>query len=50
MGQPSLMVMTYIKEPQMRIERLRGNPIIRLHMDARMGTNVNGPSLIRVPN
>ena len=34
----------------MRIERLRGNPIIRPHMDARMGTNINGPSLIRMPN
>jgi hypothetical protein len=33
----------------MRIERLPGNPIIRPHMDARMGTNINGPSLIRVP-
>lgn len=33
----------------MRIERLPGNPMIRPHMDARMGTNINGPSLIRVP-
>ena len=32
----------------MRIARLPGNPIIRPHMDARMGTNINGPSLIRV--
>jgi hypothetical protein len=38
-----------IKEPHMRIARLPGNPIIRPHMDARMGTNINGPSLIRVP-
>jgi hypothetical protein len=44
------MVMTHIKEPQMRIGRLRGNPIIRPHMDARMGANINGPSLIRVPD
>ena len=34
----------------MRIARLPGNPIIRPHMDARMGTNINGPSLIRVPH
>ena len=34
----------------MRVERLEGNPIIRPHMDARMGDNINGPSLIRVPD
>jgi hypothetical protein len=34
----------------MRIERLPANPIIRPHMDARMGDNINGPSLIRVPD
>lgn len=34
----------------MRVERLPGNPIIRPCMDARMGDNVNGPSLIRVPD
>ncbi|MGQ4807841.1 hypothetical protein NKDENANG_01203 [Candidatus Entotheonellaceae bacterium PAL068K] len=34
----------------MWIQRLSGNPIIRPHMDARMGTNINGPSLIRVPD
>jgi hypothetical protein len=39
-----------IKEPPMRIARLPGNPIIRPHMDARMGSNINGPSLIRVPH
>jgi hypothetical protein len=33
----------------MRVERFPGNPIVRPHMDARMGDNVNGPSLIRVP-
>jgi len=32
-----------------RITRLPGNPIIRPHMDGRMGDNINGPSLIRVP-
>jgi len=32
-----------------RIERFAENPIIVPNMDARMGTNVNGPSLIRVP-
>jgi hypothetical protein len=34
----------------MRIERLSSNPIIRPHMDTRMGANINGPSLIRVPD
>jgi hypothetical protein len=29
--------------------RLPNNPIIVPEMDARMGTNVNGPSLIRAP-
>ena len=33
----------------MRIERLPNNPIIRPHMDSRMGDNINGPSLVRVP-
>ena len=32
-----------------RVERLGDGPIIRPHMDARMGANVAGPSLIRVP-
>lgn len=30
-------------------ERLGSGPIIGPHMDRRMGTNINGPSLIRVP-
>jgi hypothetical protein len=34
----------------MRVERLPANPIVRPDMDARMGDNVNGPSLIRVPD
>jgi len=34
----------------MRIKRFSTNPIIRPDMDASMGTNVNGPSLIRVPD
>jgi hypothetical protein len=34
----------------MRIERLAGGPIVRPHMDARMGENVNGPSLVRAPD
>ena len=33
-----------------RVERLGDGPIIGPHMDARMGTNVAGPSLIRVPD
>ncbi len=35
---------------QLNVRRLGGNPIIRPHMDDRMGDNVNGPSLIRVPD
>ena len=34
----------------MKIRRFPDNPIIRPDMDGRMGTNVNGPSLIRVPD
>jgi len=34
----------------MIIERLAHRPIIRPHMDDRMGDNINGPSLIRVPD
>jgi hypothetical protein len=34
----------------MRVSRLAGNPIIRPHMDGRMGDNINGPSLIRAPD
>ena len=33
-----------------RIVRLGDEPIIRPHMDDRMGSNINGPSLIRVPD
>ena len=32
-----------------RAVRLSAEPIIRPHMDERMGSNINGPSLIRVP-
>jgi hypothetical protein len=32
-----------------RVERLGDGPIIRPDMDGRMGTNIAGPSLIRVP-
>ena len=34
----------------MRVERFVDNPIIDPHMDGRMGGNINGPSLIRVPD
>ena len=34
----------------MIIRRFDENPIIRPHMDGRMGTNINGPSLIKVPD
>ena len=33
----------------MQVRRFPENPIIRPHMDGRMGDNINGPSLIRVP-
>lgn len=33
----------------MKIKRFAENPIIRPNMDSRMGDNINGPSLIRVP-
>ena len=32
------------------VERIGSAPIITPHMDARMGDNINGPSLIRVPD
>jgi hypothetical protein len=32
------------------VERLGDGPVITPHMDARMGTNIAGPSLIRVPD
>ena len=35
---------------KMRVQRLPENPIIRPNMDRRMGDNINGPSLIRVPD
>ena len=35
---------------QIGIERLGDGPIIRPHMDDRMGDNINGPSLIRAPD
>ena len=34
----------------MHIERFQNNPIIQPNMDGRMGSNINGPSLIRVPD
>jgi len=34
----------------MKVGRFPESPIIRPNMDSRMGVNVNGPSLIRVPN
>ena len=33
-----------------RARRLSPDPIIRPHMDERMGSNINGPSLIRAPD
>ncbi|MBC8231354.1 hypothetical protein H8E77_17520 [bacterium] len=34
----------------MNIERFQNNPIIKPNMDSRMGSNINGPSLIRTPD
>jgi hypothetical protein len=34
----------------MKVKRFAENPSIRPNMDARMGDNINGPSLIRVPD
>ena len=34
----------------MKVERFTANPIIFPDMDTRMGANINGPSLIRVPD
>lgn len=33
----------------MQVERLATNPIVTPEMDSRIGTNINGPSLVRVP-
>ena len=33
----------------MHAERLENNPIILPHMDEKMGHNINGPSLIQIP-
>jgi len=41
--------MAKCEAPRVAVERLPGNPIVRPHMDGRMGSNVQGPSLIRVP-
>ena len=35
---------------KLNVTRLGEGPIIRPEMDGRMGTNINGPSLIRVPD
>ena len=34
----------------MRVERFPGNPIIKPDMQGRTGSNINGPSLLRVPD
>lgn len=45
---PPSSVMHHHERPS--IERLPGNPIIRPEMDPGIGTNINGPSLIRIPD
>ena len=37
-------------ETRFSVERVRGNPLIVPEMSASIGTNINGPSLIRVPD
>lgn len=39
-----------MSEARLRARRLPGNPIIAPGMDARMGANIQGPSVIRVPD
>ena len=39
-----------LREYQVKVHRFKDNPIIRPGMDERMGDNINGPSLIRVPD
>ena len=34
----------------LKVERFQTNPIITPQLDDRIGTNINGPSLIRVPD
>jgi len=34
---------------ELKVERLSGNPIIYPELDASIGSNINGPSLIRIP-
>jgi hypothetical protein len=34
---------------QLNVQRLENNPILRPNMDDRMGDNLNGPSLIKIP-
>lgn len=38
-----------MKDREIKVLRFPQNPIIRPHMDERMGSNISGPSLIRVP-
>lgn len=38
-----------VSRPTYRVRRLCDRPIIAPGMDARMGANIEGPSLIRVP-
>src|ERR1700761_2182476 len=45
-GSPPTPSSTFVFEPV----RLAQNPIVRPGMDAGMGANINGPSLIRVPD
>ena len=40
---------TDVAAQSVRIERLLDRPIIRPEMDAAMGSNIAGPSVIRVP-
>lgn len=45
-----LLCLTSLAAQQYRAVRIPGNPIIRPEMSASIGTNINGPSLIRTPD
>ena len=45
-----LSTIDYAFSQTIRVERLVNTPIIRPEMDGRMGSNIAGPSLIRVPD
>lgn len=47
---PAVNSHTYINGTRSRVRRLNDGALIRPHMDARMGGNINGPCALRVPD